>query len=112
MTATDTPAYGDASLNIGGRVADLLRRMTLDEKIAWLGGVWPADIMADGAFSELRAATAVPHGIGHISHTSAFTALPPRELAALNDDAQRYLVERVPREVGRAELRPTPVEVR
>ena len=40
MTQTDIEAWRDPARTAGERVADLLRRMTLEEKIAQLGSIW------------------------------------------------------------------------
>ncbi len=40
MTQTDIEAWRDPARPAGERVADLLRRMTLEEKIAQLGSIW------------------------------------------------------------------------
>jgi len=86
--------YRDAARPIDERVADLLGRMTLDEKIAQLGGVFPRLFMEGDVFSEQLAERALGNGIGHVSYPSGVTALGPRELATLLNAAQRFLVER------------------
>ena len=40
VAAADGPAWRDKSLPVEARVKDLLARMTLEEKVAQLGGVW------------------------------------------------------------------------
>ena len=42
MTET---VYRDASQPVTARVADLLARMTLDEKLAQMGGVWSTSLL-------------------------------------------------------------------
>jgi beta-glucosidase len=84
--------YRDPSRTIAERASDLLGRMTLDEKLAQIAGVWPPAIV-DGNFSEEKARAAMPHGIGHISHISAVLALAPRDLARVINAAQRFLIE-------------------
>jgi hypothetical protein len=39
--------FRDPSRSVEERVEDLLGRMTLDEKLAQLGGVWLTDLMKD-----------------------------------------------------------------
>ena len=41
---TDTPRYKDAALPIADRVADLLPRMTLEEKVYQLTGGWDSKV--------------------------------------------------------------------
>ena len=54
--------------SIDARVDALLAQMTLDEKLAQLGGMWVADLIDEKReFAVSKAHTAVPHGIGHIS---------------------------------------------
>lgn len=65
----DAP-YRNARLPVAERVEDLLRRMTLEEKVAQLIGIWEdkGDIQTPGGdFSPARATTAFPNGLGQIS---------------------------------------------
>ena len=65
----DAP-YRNARLPVADRVEDLLRRMTLEEKVAQLVGIWEnkGDIQTPtGDFSPARATTAFPNGLGQIS---------------------------------------------
>ncbi len=87
--------YRDPARPIDERVADLMSRMSLEEKIAQLGGVFPRFFVdEDNVFQDDLATRSLANGIGHISYPSGVTALPPRELATLLNDAQRYLVEK------------------
>ena len=65
--------YRDAALAVERRVEDLLSRMTLDEKVGQMVGVWlkKGDIQtAAGEFDPARASAAFPHGLGQISRPS------------------------------------------
>jgi len=65
--------YRDASQPVTVRVEDLLRRMTLEEKVAQMIGVWEkkGDIQdATGSFSAAKAARAFPNGLGQITRPS------------------------------------------
>jgi beta-glucosidase len=66
------PVYKDARAPIPARVADLLARMTLPEKIAQLRGVWAGKgAMLDGlAFDPEKASAAFPDGIGALGRPS------------------------------------------
>lgn len=77
----------------GDRIADLLERMTLDEKLAQLGCVWSTQLVADDAFSPERARELLRHGTGHITRIGASTGLRPAESAAFANAIQRFLVE-------------------
>ena len=85
--------YRNSSKTVDTRVKDLISRMTLDEKIAQLGGIWSFEVLAAGKFSAKRAASLLKHGIGQISRPGIGTALPPREMAAFNNEIQKFLVE-------------------
>jgi beta-glucosidase len=85
--------YRDASLSIEVRVADLLARMELDEKLAQLGGAWITALLDDGAFSTERAGEVAPHGIGEVTRISGATGLRPLQSAALVNELQRYFIE-------------------
>jgi beta-glucosidase len=67
------PTYKDPKAAIPARVDDLLGRMTLEEKVAQLVGIWlkKEDIQTpDAEFSAERASKAFPHGLGQISRPS------------------------------------------
>jgi beta-glucosidase len=65
----DAP-YRDSSLSVDERVEDLLARMTLEEKVAQMIGIWQnkAEIQDPaGNFDPERASQNYPHGLGQIS---------------------------------------------
>ena len=74
-------------------VDELVRRMTLDEKLAQLGCVWVTALVRDGAFDRAAARTHLAHGIGHVTRIGASTGLRPAESAALMNEIQRFAVE-------------------
>jgi beta-glucosidase len=86
--------YRDASKSIEARVNDLLSRMTLNEKLAQLGSLFVPPLLEDGEFSPGKAAKIIGEGIGHISAAARSSGLPPGELAALNNEIQRFLREK------------------
>lgn len=67
--AKDIEPYKDSTLPAERRAADLLSRMTLDEKVAQLQCRWleKADFLDDGEFSEKKARQAMPDGIGTLA---------------------------------------------
>jgi beta-glucosidase len=72
--------YRDASQPVAARVEDLLRRMTLEEKVAQMVGIWErkGDIQdPNGDFSPERASARFPHGLGQISRPSDFRGVDP-----------------------------------
>lgn len=71
--AAEKMLYKDASQPVSARVEDLLRRMTLEEKVAQMIGVWEkkGDIQdAKGNFSAAKATRAFPNGLGQITRPS------------------------------------------
>ncbi|TMA63827.1 MAG: hypothetical protein E6J69_16365 [Deltaproteobacteria bacterium] len=88
-----TPLYRDPSASLDARVEDLLRHMTLDEKLAQLGGVWVTELITDDGFDVERARVRLRHGTGHVTRIGASTALGPAARARLLNDIQRFLVE-------------------
>jgi beta-glucosidase len=104
------PLYKDASAPIPLRVADLMARMTLEEKVAQLRTAWAAKAqMIDGlAFDAGKASAAFPHGIGHVTRPSDKRGVPgitgaaggtaarwrtPAETVAFINALQRWAVE-------------------
>jgi beta-xylosidase len=77
------PAYKNSSLPVDQRVADLLQRMTLEEKVAQLTCLWPrgADIPLD----------AMKHGIGQIARQQEHKG--PREGAIYANATQKWIIE-------------------
>lgn len=85
--------YRDPARDVDARVKDLLGRMTLDEKLAQLGGVWSSDLVGSGGFDPEAAARLLEHGIGQVTRIGATTALEPPASAAFANAIQRVLVE-------------------
>jgi beta-glucosidase len=90
----ESPArYRDATQSLDERVRDLLSRMTLEEKLAQIGGVWSTSLLDDGVFSEARACEKLTHGTGHLTRIGGATVLDPGESAALVNRIQKFLFE-------------------
>ncbi len=86
-------AYRDPDLPIGERVADLLGRMTVEEKVAQLGSAWVFQL-ADGAeLATERAAGLLRHGLGQVTRISGASSLCGRDAATLANAIQRHLVD-------------------
>ncbi len=83
-----TAHYRDSTQPVEARVADLLARMTLDEKLAQLGSAWIYEL-ADPE----RASHLMRHGIGQITRIGGASNLKPAESAAAANAIQRFLVE-------------------
>jgi beta-glucosidase len=83
-----------SSSSIETRASELLAQMTLDEKLAQLGGMWVTEMLDDNRMFDIsKAQTEIAGGIGHISRISAAAMLGPTENAALANTIQRYLIE-------------------
>lgn len=104
---TERAPYHDAALPVEQRVADLLSRMTLEEKAAQMMCVWQkkADTLvdADGNFDPAKArhAFADGHGIGQVGRPSDAGSTPteprrgrgPRAHAELTNAIQKFFIE-------------------
>jgi beta-glucosidase len=86
--------YRDAARSIESRVTDLISRMTLDEKLAQMGSIFVPPLLEDGKFSARKAGELIGKGIGHISAAARSSGRSPGELAALNNEIQRFLREK------------------
>ncbi len=74
-------------------IDELLERMTLDEKLAQLGGAWITALTDDRGFDVHAARRVIGNGIGHVTRIGASTGLLPTESAALMNEVQRFAVE-------------------
>jgi beta-glucosidase len=86
--------YRDRTLPIEARTADLLGRMTLDEKLAQLGSLWAFELL--GSETELdpdQLRRRLADGIGQVSRVVGSTNLEPPLAAPIADEIQRFLVE-------------------
>jgi beta-glucosidase len=90
---TTDELFRDPALSIESRAADLLSRMTLDEKIAQLGSCWTFQVLDHGSFDVARASQLMVHGIGQITRVAGATDKSPRAGAELANTIQHYLRE-------------------
>ncbi len=98
-----TPLYRQPDAPIEVRVADLLARMTLEEKVAQLQGVWnrKREIQnARGEFDPSKAQPLLGSGIGEVARPSEIAGAPAdrngrsaREQAVFVNAVQRWLIE-------------------
>ncbi len=89
-----TELFRDADVAIERRVADLLGRMTLEEKVAQLGSMWITVLVKDERFDPDRITQKIPHGIGQVTRIGGSTGLLADQSAELTNAIQRVLVER------------------
>jgi beta-glucosidase len=97
------PPYRDASLPVKVRVADLLGRMTLEEKVAQMIGVWNTkDAIQDaqGQFTPATAGQLLGNGLGQISRPSEIAGTPtgprtrsPLQEAQFTNAIQRWVLD-------------------
>jgi beta-glucosidase len=78
---------------VADRADDLLRRMSIDEKLAQLGAVRFPDLIKDERFDRDAALRVIPHGIGEVTRIGATTGLKPSESAGLVNEIQRAVLE-------------------
>lgn len=91
----------DPRLPVERRVADLLARMTLEEKVAQLQGYWrpKQDVLLgpDLRFAPEKAAKLLRHGLGQIArpseHENPANNRGPRAMAELTNDLQKWVIE-------------------
>lgn len=84
--------YRDAGAPVAERVADLLHRMTLPEKLAQLGSAWSFTLLEGNRFAPERARSILAQGLGHLTRPAGATSLRAGEVARLTNDVQRFLV--------------------
>ena len=99
--AQEAPVYRDARAQVEQRMADLLSRMTLEEKVAQLEGTWQNPGFArdasqrivddKGAFVPEHAAVLLKYGLGEMSRPSERRG--PREMAEFTNTMQKWLKE-------------------
>ena len=97
----ETPPYRNPALPAEQRVADLLSRMTLEEKAAQLTSAMERTVVAadpksslvdqKGAFLPERAAVWMKNGLGQISRPSGMRG--PREMAEFTNTVQKWVKE-------------------
>jgi beta-glucosidase len=107
---SETLPYRDAALPVPLRVADLLGRMTLDEKVAQMISLWATKeaVMDELTFSPEKASAAWPDGFGQIARPSDKRGGPgiedaaggtaarwrkPEETIAFLNSVQRWAIE-------------------
>src|SRR5207237_5890694 len=101
LVAQESAPYRDPKLPVEQRIADLVGRLTLEEKIAQLEGTWQNrgnqkdlnQLFVDekGAFLPDRAATILKNGLGQMSRPSEQRG--PRAMAEFTNTLQKWVKE-------------------
>jgi beta-glucosidase len=86
--------YRDPSRSVEDRVADLVDRMDIDEKVAQLGCVWITSLVRGDRVDHDAAVAQLRNGIGQITRIGASTGLRPAGSASLMNELQTIVVER------------------
>jgi beta-glucosidase len=95
-----TPDYKNPKLSVDARVADLVKRMTIEEKVAQLTCIWQqrpqvkpqTDFVNDrGDLDPAKAREVMKNGIGQIARQRERKG--PREGAAFANSVQKWLIE-------------------
>ncbi len=87
-------AYRDETLSARDRTRDLMERMTLEEKVAQLSGIWVYEILTGSDFDTAKASSRMGNGIGQITRLGGASNFTPAVAAARANEIQRFLVER------------------
>jgi beta-glucosidase len=85
--------YRDPDLPVEARVADLLARMTPEEKVAQLGSIWAFDIVPDGRIDRERMDDRLAAGMGEITRLAGSTNLRAADVVRIGNAIQRHLIE-------------------
>ena len=98
MAQTVAEGYRDPRLPAAERVADLLRRMTLEEKVAQMLCIWGQKKAVlfgdDGNLSYAKLKLHLQHGVGQIARLSDTNGgLSPQDMAVLANALQKFFVE-------------------
>jgi beta-glucosidase len=99
-----SPTYKNPNLPVEQRVADLLARMTIEEKVAQTQALWDKKILVEddqGKFSPAKAREVIGNGIGEFARPSERRGTGvaqgsnrgPREAAEYVNALQKFLVE-------------------
>ncbi|MFV3130400.1 glycoside hydrolase family 3 N-terminal domain-containing protein [Niveispirillum sp. KHB5.9] len=89
--------YRDPSLPIDVRIEDLLSRMTLEEKVAQMIGIWQDKKLVNnekGGFDAKRAAKSFPNGLGQISRPGDRVGAVDKDGAPIAAGAKANIINR------------------
>jgi len=96
VKAAAQPAYKNPALSLDERVDDLVKRMTLEEKVAQLQGFWSRDTSAfdaEGNYVGVRDTAMLNRGAGTFASRGLFRG-SSRERMLRTNGLQRYMLEK------------------
>jgi beta-glucosidase len=75
------------------KVDELIARMTLEEKVVQLQGIWMYELQTKGVIDESKITSRLKNGIGQIDRIGGASTYPPKEAAKIHNQLQRFLIE-------------------
>ena len=78
---------------IKNQVAELLRQMTIEEKISQLGGYWFYELQSGGQLDMEKVRSKLKHGLGQLTRIAGAGNLAPLDAARSNNRIQKFLKE-------------------
>lgn len=85
--------YKDNSKDIKARVNDLLKRMTLEEKVAQLQGTIPMVLISDNKIDKEKLKSVMPNGMGTIPQFPMPFIRSAKDVAVAYNTVQKYCIE-------------------
>ena len=86
-------AYRTNDTTVSRKVAELLGKMTLEEKISQLTSVWVYELLSSKSFDENKAQHHLGGGVGQITRIGGASDVTPDQYVRLANRIQRYLVQ-------------------
>ncbi|MGC8670883.1 MAG: glycoside hydrolase family 3 protein, partial [Thermoprotei archaeon] len=77
--------------NVDEKVRELIKSMSLEEKMAQLSSAWADELLENGQFSEEKARNLLKNGIGEITRISG-RGFKPKDAASVVNKIQRFLI--------------------
>jgi beta-glucosidase len=92
--AKTKPLYRNPKAKVESRVKDLMRRMTLEEKVAQLGSFYTETFIENGKFSTRKARKLLKKGVGQFTRIGGSVhGFTPGQSAVIANSLQKFLKE-------------------